>query len=545
MAAGGMRLVVLGMVGIASAASAGELDMLPIGAADRALLLASAPAGMVYDCRDARELDETGLAQSLEGARVVLLGEDHTDLEEKLFQARLLEALAARGRDLVLGMEFFLRSDDETLRRWARGELDEPKLLATVGWYERGNYRFDYYRPIMEVARSHGIPVVGLNVPRSIPNTVNRSGLEGLDAEQRREVGEVSTTGSPEHRYLIARYFGDTVAQMPPTWFDNMYAAQCLWDVVMARSILADLGSEQTMVVVVGNGHVAYGLGIARRIHDELAAHGHPDLEVATVSPVIAPPPLSGDDAEGHPVGHGTMMEGPPPAQFVRSLADYVAVFPNRGGIEAFPRLGLSLEKAADAAPVVTMVWPESLAAEAGFEHGDRILDVNGITAADAADVRLRMAKIEWGQRLGFMVERGEKRFEIAVLVFPEVAVSETELAPGWRSERVGAFDPAVAAPVTEAVDDGPRQQRLLLLQDDQPRRVEVRSGEALEEVYELDSGGRVERALFRTPRADGAVEISYERAADGSVVDAVRRDRTGARLGQGPAGDSRSDRRQ
>ena len=529
----GLAAVLTGVLSMAVVAGAGELDFLPIGPSDRALLLASAPAKAVYDCREGRELDEAAFAESLAGARVVLLGEDHTDLDQKLFQARVLEALAKGGGKLVLGMEFFQRSDDDALGRWSRGEIDEQQLLTAVDWYERGNYRFDYYRPIMEVARSHGIPVVGLNVPRSIPNTVNRSGLEGLDADQRREVGEVTTTGSPEHRYLIARYFGETVAQMPPGWFDNMYAAQCLWDVVMARSIVAALGEDQTMVVVVGSGHVAYGLGIARRIHDEVAARRLPDMDVATVAPVIAPPPESADDSEGHPVGHGGMTMGPPPAQFVRSLADYVAVFSDHGGIEAFPRLGLSVDKEADAAPVVTMVWPDTLAASAGFEHGDRILDLDGEVPASAADLRLMLAKVQWGQRLGFLVERGGERLEIGVLLFPEVAVTETALAPGWQSKRVGAFDPAAAAPVTDAVAKGPLLESRLLLQDDRARRVEVVADDVLEEVYELDAAGRVERALFRTPRPDGAVEIDYQRAADGSVTAAVRRDRTGTPVGQ------------
>ena len=531
MTAGGSRLVMMGVLGVACVAGAGELDMLPIGPSDRALLLASTPAGVTYDCRKGDELDAAALAERIGKARVVLLGEDHTDLDQKLFQASVLEALAARGGNLVLGMEFFLRSDAEALQKWGRGDIDEQELLEAVRWYERGNYRFDYYRPIMDVARSHGIPVVGLNVPRSIPSTVNRSGLDGLDEEQRREVGEVRTTGSPEHRYLIARYFGDTVAQMPPGWFDNMYAAQCLWDVVMARSIVADLGPKQTMVVVVGNGHVAYGLGIARRIHEELAAREQPDMEVVTLSPVIAPPPESEDDSEGHPVGHGSMMAGPPPAQFVRSLADYVAAFPNRGGIEAFPRLGLSVEKEADAAPVVTMVWPDTLASGAGFEHGDEILDMNGVAPANAAQLRLMLADIQWRQRLGFTVKRGDEELEVAVLAFPEVAMTETALAPGWTSEPVDDFEPSSPAAVTDAVDEGPQRRSRLLLEGEKPRRVEVLRGEVLEEVYELDDAGRVRRALYLRPLPDGAVEITYERGDDGAVTGTVRRDRTGATL--------------
>ena len=138
-------------------------------------------------------------------------------------------------------------------------------LLEETGWYDRGGYRWEYYRPVMEVAREHGISVVGVNVPREIPRAVNRGGLQALSDEQREQVGSVSTDGSAQHRYLISRYFGDTVALLPPGWFDNMYAAQCLWDVVMARSILGEVAEDTTVVLVVGSGHVAYDLGISRR----------------------------------------------------------------------------------------------------------------------------------------------------------------------------------------------------------------------------------------------------------------------------------------
>jgi hypothetical protein len=135
---------------------------------------------------------------------------------------------------------------------------------------------------------------------------------------------------------------------MPPGWFDNMYAAQCLWDVIMARSILASLRREETLVVIVGTGHVAYGLGISRRISDELAAAGRPGLPMATFCPVIAPPPPDpDDDPAGHPMGGRSQGMGaaPPasPASFTRTLADFVGVFPDAGGVEAYPQLGLQL----------------------------------------------------------------------------------------------------------------------------------------------------------------------------------------------------------
>jgi uncharacterized iron-regulated protein len=522
-------------LGIALPVAADELDLLPIGDAARATELASSPAGTFYDCRNDRQLSLDELAAALVEARVVLIGEEHTNLEQKLFHAELLAAMAAHKRDLILGMEFFLRSHGEPLSRWQGREIDDEQFLRETGWYDRGSYRWEYYSPVMDVARANGIPVVGLNIPREIPRTVNRSGLEGLSEEQRLEVGEIDTSGSPEHRYLISRYFGETVAMLPPGWFDNMYAAQCLWDVVMARSILDNLGPEATLVVIVGSGHVAYDVGIGRRIHDELAAAGRPDMRVATFCPVVAPPPDPEGDPHGHPMGgHGRGMGDAPgkPARFVRSLADYVGVFADTGGIEAYPRLGLQLDEGEDGVPVVKRAWPDTPAEAVGFEHGDRLVEFNGVAPGDLSELRMSLARTEWGERAEFTVERDDEQQKIGMLLFPTVDLSETVVAPGYTIDEVLQPDPGSAAPVVADDGAGARRRHRLVSKDDGVERVEVWSDDVLEEVHELDAGRRVVRSLYRSPRADGAVEVRYERGEDGSVTGVERTDANGHVIG-------------
>jgi hypothetical protein len=312
-----------------------------------------------------------------------------------------------------------------------------------------------------------------------------------------------------------------------------MYAAQCLWDVVMARSILAELGDDETMVVIVGSGHVAYGLGISHRIREERAAAGLPPVDVATFCPVTAPPPPDpNDDPAGHPMGGGHGMGGavPSPARFTRSLADFVGAFPDSGGVEAYPQIGLQLSEE-DGRVTVSMAWPDTPAEDAGFASGDVIVDVNGYRPPGLSELRTRLASIEWGQRLGFLVEREGAREEIGVLLYPEIDLTEPATAPGWAVQPAADLvDPAGASPILlEAVTPAPRW--LLVSRDGSPQWVEVRSGELLEEAHDLDEAGRVERSLYRVARPDGAVEVRYSRSDDGSVAKVVRLDRTGERI--------------
>ena len=516
-------MLTVAVMGIAMIVSGAETDLLPLGDPARALELASAPPGAFYDTRAGAEVPFDDMVAAMASSRVILLGEDHTRLEQKLVQARILDALAMRGVHLVLGMEFFDRGDREVLAKWVDGSLVGDEFLLASGWYDRGGSRFDYFRPIMEVARRHSIPIFGLNVPRSIPRTVNMRGLDGLDEAQRREVGEVATAGSPEHRYLIARYFGETVAMLPPGWFDNMYAAQCLWDVVMARSILADLPDDATMVVVVGSGHVAYGLGIARRIADERREASLPPLAVTTYVPVEAPAPDPEGEPSGHPMGGHGGEPAVPPGQFVRSLADVVAVFPATGGIEAFPSLGVQLAAADDGRPKVARVWPDTVAEAVGLTAGDVVLSLDGRAPQDLPHLRLELAKLEWGTRIELVVDRDGKQLAVPMLLFPEVVSDDRSVAPGYTAEPCLPVDPESAAAVT-VIDTDAELHAVKVVRKDGPTRVEESVGRVLESVHDLDDNGRVVRSLYRQARPDGSIEISYRRGADGAVVETVKR---------------------
>jgi uncharacterized iron-regulated protein len=529
-----IRLVV-GVVMLASLSVVGsELDVLPLGDPALALEIGSAGPDSFYDTAAGVTVGLDELAGRLVEADVVLIGEEHTAMDQKRFHAELLEAMAATGRPLILAMEFFLRDDVEALDRWVAGEIADRELLEATGWYDRGTYRWEYYEQVMDVARLHSIPVVGVNVAREIPRAVNRGGLDSLSDEQRMEVGEVTTDLSAEHRYLIARYFGDTVAALPPGWFDNMYAAQCLWDVVMARSILDVARDGATVVLIVGSGHIAYRLGIPERLEQERAAAGRPPLRVATICPATAPPPSADGEPTGHPMGgggHGMGGVAGSPALFVRSLADIVAVFPDRGGVDAYPTLGLRLRADDEGYPVVSMVWPDTRAERVGFASGDRIVDLDGVEPANLGELRFLLAGLEWGRRTGLMVERGDETIEVGALLFPDVDISEPGTAPGYVVEPMTEVDPGSAVPVHDVVLAGDRSQWAMVTEDGTPVRAEVRRDGRLDEVHELDANARIVRTLLREAAVDGAVEIRYRRDDAGEVVTVERFDRAGERV--------------
>lgn len=243
----------------------------------------------VTDARTGDLLTPAELAARLADARLVLLGESHTSMEFHRAQRRLIEELALAGRPVLIGLEMYPYTAQEHLDRWVGGLLTEEGFVALSHWYEAWGYHWDYYRDVFLLARDRGLPMVAVNTPREVVSAVRKQGLEGLSAEDRAHVPETVDLASDDHRTLFRAFFADDEglhSSMPEEQLEAMFAAQVTWDATMAHNALRALAErggqdDAVLVVLVGSGHVAYGLGIAR----QAAAMGFAG-RVASVIPI-------------------------------------------------------------------------------------------------------------------------------------------------------------------------------------------------------------------------------------------------------------------
>jgi uncharacterized iron-regulated protein len=127
-------------------------------------------------------------------AEVVLVGETHTDpvghwIEAWLFQEALAVAgvLAAeevapgtdRTRPVALSLEMFERDVQGIVDEYLDDLITEAQFKASARPWE--HYDADY-RPMVELAKASGIPVLAANAPRRYVNRVSRLGPDALDA---------------------------------------------------------------------------------------------------------------------------------------------------------------------------------------------------------------------------------------------------------------------------------------------------------------------------------------------------------------------------
>jgi uncharacterized iron-regulated protein len=349
------------------------------------------------DTATAEALGPDQLAARLDAARLVLLGERHTSIESHRVQLQVLQALHRRGRAIAIGLEMFPFTEQPSLDAWNEGRWSEAEWLEKSRWYEHWGYHWGYYRDVLLFARAHGIPVHAVNAPRELVTAVRKNGLTGLTPEQASRMPPKVDADSADHLALFKAQVGGGDALhggMTDAAWKGMQAAQATWDAAMAWNAVQALKRRDdpraVVVVLVGSGHVAYGLGIERQ------AGAWFDGRVASVIPV----PVADDKGETGPVRASY-------ANFVWGVA--------REDAGAWPSLGLSTRAADGGRRAIIDVEKDGPAARAGLKVGDVIVRLDAATIDSREALSRQMATYNWGDIPSLTITRGGETLTVAV----------------------------------------------------------------------------------------------------------------------------------
>jgi uncharacterized iron-regulated protein len=245
----------------------------------------------VYDTRQQGFADFEGMLAELTRADVVFVGEQHDDANTHRLELAVLEGLLRRRVPLVIAMEMFERDVQPVLDQYLAGAITEEQFLKDSRPWPR--YATDY-RPIIEFARTHRIPVIASDVPRRIASEVSKSGLaalDGLGADRQLAARDLQcpTSGDYYERFLQAMGghppSGDPKATDAQQKNDRFYLAQCVKDETMGESIAAAFSrnTSQHATIVHFNGafHSDYAEGTAATTRRRM-----PGRRIAVVSVV-------------------------------------------------------------------------------------------------------------------------------------------------------------------------------------------------------------------------------------------------------------------
>ena len=122
----------------AAAAAPARIDVQQLVLGDPARRDRKAPVRLdgITDTARGEVISANEMARRMADVRVLFIGEEHTNGEFHRAQLRVIEALTAAGRKVIVGLEMFPWTLTTPLERWSRGELTEAQFLDEAKWYE-------------------------------------------------------------------------------------------------------------------------------------------------------------------------------------------------------------------------------------------------------------------------------------------------------------------------------------------------------------------------------------------------------------------------
>jgi len=326
---------------------------------------------------------------------VVLLGETHDDPDHHRWQLHTLAGLHALHPRLIIAVEMFPHRAQKALDQWVAGELTEEQLLTHTEWRTVWGHDAALYMPIFEFARMHRLPLIALNVERSLSRKVGELGWAAIPSQEREGVSNPAPAPPAYLDMLFESYqqHGHPSPKRDDPAFARFVDGMLLWDRAMAQGI-ADASARAPDAIVVGLmglGHLQNRDGVPRQLN------GLGVKDAAVLLPWDITQPC---------------------AELTPALADALfGIEPRAQTASDRPRLGVQLEPSEQGARIAKVV-EGSIAQRAGLQEQDIIETIAGERAATVDDVIAAVARQAPGTWLPISIRRGGQTLEI-VARFP------------------------------------------------------------------------------------------------------------------------------
>ena len=324
------------------------------------------------------EIDST--LPKIENKRLLFIGEYHDNYAHHLNQKQHIQALHEQGKKIAIGLEMFQRPFQRVLDDYIAGRIDEKTMLEKSEYFSRWGYDYKLYRPIMIYAKKNHIPLIALNLDKEITKKISKYGLSSLSKIEKKSIPKSLDFSDKAYKKRLLEVFNNPehLQAMPKKYRPNpeyFYQAQILWDETMANTTAKYLKShpDTTMIVLAGNGHLEYFVGIPNRVKRR--------IDVAT-SVILQ----DSEKADGK--------------------AD-IFLFPKHIMIEGTPKLGVNL---APKSLKVTSIVKGSLAEKLGVKEADTILALSDSAVKTLADLRLALYLYQSLKHTSLTVKRAGKR---------------------------------------------------------------------------------------------------------------------------------------
>jgi len=200
-----------------------------------------------------KEVRHEEFLDEIAGRDIIFVGEVHNRKSHHRAQLELIKALVAKGHKVVIGVEMFRKDNQEALDKWVAEKLTKSEFKKI--YHRNWGVSWNQYREIFLYARDNRVPVVGLNIARSVIRQVVKEGFASLTPEQLSMLPPgIECRVDKTYEDFIKEALGEHAREMS---FKNFCEAQMVWDNVMAHTAIEYLKANpgSNFVVLAGSAH--------------------------------------------------------------------------------------------------------------------------------------------------------------------------------------------------------------------------------------------------------------------------------------------------
>jgi uncharacterized iron-regulated protein len=139
---------------------------------------------------------------------VTMIAETHDSKKHHDLQLDIIRSFHAKKVPLAIGLEMFQTDFQKQLDDWVEGKLPEQKFKEVYA--KNWSYDWSLYRELFLFARENHIPMVALNVPKTIVFKVAKKGFESLTPDERKNLplGITCDINRPQTEFLKKTFVG-------------------------------------------------------------------------------------------------------------------------------------------------------------------------------------------------------------------------------------------------------------------------------------------------------------------------------------------------
>ncbi|MCM2280944.1 MAG: ChaN family lipoprotein [Bdellovibrionaceae bacterium] len=265
-------------------------------------------AGGLFDGQTSQPVTLAETLRDVKAGDVVIVAESHGFEPHHRRQVEVLQTLAAAGLNVSVGMEFFYRGQQPLVDAYLADPSTEKAFLHKLGWTDPP---FSFYREQVLFPLQASGRTVALNAPRALTSAIAKKGVAGLTPAERAQLPSDFVVGNDGYLQRFMEVMGG--GHIPSAGVMKYFEAQSAWDDVMATEAISYLQRrpEQTLVILVGDFHAAYGGGLG----DRLTARGYApkvtisqlnssEYEDSDLTSAVRPHPIYGPRADAVSVAH-------------------------------------------------------------------------------------------------------------------------------------------------------------------------------------------------------------------------------------------------